>query len=158
MRWSDDSPGTASHFAIAYRVASPGALREPNESSWGHVLGFDTVPSANTLVRWVDENAFAPIVRARPGPTFGRPVRHGVAPIDYGPVLPLMPFGFPLAAETLPACERRCGFRSALAVSRFRLCAPRRLLHTFLSPASEELPPLSDTAPLIRVPEGLEPS
>ena len=64
---------------------------------------FCTVPSANTLVRWEDENAFAPIVRARPDPTFGRPVRHGVAPIDYGPVLLLMPFGSRLAAGTLPS-------------------------------------------------------
>ena len=48
-------------------------------------------------------NAFAPIVRARPFPTFGRPVRHGVAPIDYGPVLLLMPFGFRLTADTLPS-------------------------------------------------------
>jgi hypothetical protein len=63
----------------------------------------DTVPSANTLVRWVDENAFAPIVRARPCPTFGRPVRHGVAPIDYGPVLLRMPFRFHLAVDTLPS-------------------------------------------------------
>jgi hypothetical protein len=64
---------------------------------------FDTVPSANTLVRWVDENAFAPIVRARPDPTFGRPVRLGVAPIDYGPVLLLMPFGSHLTVDTLPS-------------------------------------------------------
>jgi hypothetical protein len=48
-------------------------------------------------------NAFASIVQARPCPTFGRPVRHGVAPIDYGPVLLLMPFGFRLAADTLPS-------------------------------------------------------
>ena len=48
-------------------------------------------------------DAFAPIVRARPGPTFGRPVRHGVAPIDYGPVLLLMPFGSRLTADTLPS-------------------------------------------------------
>jgi hypothetical protein len=48
-------------------------------------------------------NAFAPIVRARPCPTFGRPVRLGVAPIDYGPVLLLMPFGFHLAVDTLPS-------------------------------------------------------
>jgi hypothetical protein len=63
----------------------------------------DTVPSANTLVRWVDENAFASIVRARPCPTFGRPVRHGVAPIDYGPVLLRKPFGFHLTVDTLPS-------------------------------------------------------
>ena len=50
--------------------------------------------------------AFAPIVRARPGPTFGRPVRHGVAPIDYGPVLLLRPFGFHLAMDTLPSGVR----------------------------------------------------
>src|SRR4051794_31040234 len=61
----------------AYRVADPGATRGPDESSWGHVLIFRTVPPANTLIRWVDENAFAPIVRARPCPTFGRPVPHG---------------------------------------------------------------------------------
>jgi hypothetical protein len=102
-RWSDDSPSAASHFADAYRVTSPGATRELDESSWGHVLVFGTVPSANTLVRWVDENAFASIVQARPDPTFGRPVRHGVAPIDYGPVLLLMPFGFRLTADTLPS-------------------------------------------------------
>ena len=103
IRPSDDSPSTASHFADAYRVASPGATQTPDESSWGHVIVFCTVPSANTLVRWEDENAFAPIVRARPDPTLGRPVRHGVAPIDYGPVLLLMPFGFHLAVDTLPS-------------------------------------------------------
>ena len=32
------------------------------------------MPPANTLVRWVNENAFAFIVQARPCPTFGRPV------------------------------------------------------------------------------------
>src|SRR3954447_17061138 len=61
----------------AYRVADPGATRGPDESSWGHVSIFRTVPSANTLIRRVDENAFAPIVRARPCPAFGRPVHHG---------------------------------------------------------------------------------
>jgi len=62
----------------------------------------------------------------------------GVAPIDYGPVLLLMPFGFHLAMDTLPSRELRKGTR--------------------LSLASEELPPLSDMAPLIRAPEGLQPS
>jgi hypothetical protein len=37
-------------------------------------LLFRTVPSANTLVRRVNENAFASIVQARPCPAFGRPV------------------------------------------------------------------------------------
>jgi len=36
---------------------------------------FRIVPPAHTLVRWVDENAFASIVQARPCPIFGRPVR-----------------------------------------------------------------------------------
>jgi len=57
----------------------------------------------------------------------------GVAPIDYGPVLLLMPFGFHLAMDTLPS--RKIFF-----------------------PASEALPPLLDTALLIRAPEGLQPS
>jgi hypothetical protein len=44
------------------------------QSSRGHVLFFPTVPSANTLVRWVNESAFVSIVQTRPCPTFGRPV------------------------------------------------------------------------------------
>src|SRR5215467_8138690 len=48
----------------------------------------------------------------------------GVAPIDYGPVLLLMPFGFHLAMDTLPSgVATSGGFRSALAVSGFRLRA-----------------------------------
>ena len=54
-------------------------------------------------------------------------------PIDYGPVLLLMPFGFRLATDTLPSEEN-------------------------ISSASEALPPLLDTVILIRSPEGLEPS
>src|SRR5215467_14337125 len=103
-------------------------------------------------------DAFAPIVRARPFPTFGRPVRHGVAPIDYGPVLLLMPFGFRLTADTLPSESYERWLQVALGCVRLSPSCPVRVLHTFLSSASEELPPLSDTAPLIRAPEGLEPS
>jgi hypothetical protein len=48
----------------------------------------------------------------------------GVAPIDYGPVLLRMPFGFHLAMDTLPSgITTSGGFRSALAVSSFRLRA-----------------------------------
>jgi len=64
---------------LAYRSAYPGASREPCEASWGHVLLFHAVSSANTLIRWVDENAFASIVQARPCPIFGRPVHHEMA-------------------------------------------------------------------------------
>src|SRR5216683_7922975 len=56
----------------------------------------------------------------------------GVAPIDYSPVLLLMPFGFHLAMDTLPSGEPQVGgFRSALARVRLSLSCPFRLLHTF---------------------------
>src|SRR5215831_14506284 len=56
----------------------------------------------------------------------------GVAPIDYSPVLLLMPFGFHLAMDTLPSGEPQVGgFRSALAGFRLSLSCPFRLLHTF---------------------------
>ena len=76
-------------------------------------------------------NAFASILQARPCPTFGRPVRLRDSSLDYGPAVLLMPFGFHLAVDTLPSGSL---------------------------PASEALPPLLDMAPLIRAPEGLEPS
>src|SRR6266699_23774 len=57
----------------------------------------------------------------------------GVAPIDYGPVLLLMPFGFHLTMNTLP--------------SEGLLLLP-----------TTSLPPSLDMAPLIRAPEGLQPS
>ena len=47
----------------------------------------------------------------------------GVAPIDYRPILLLMPFGFQIAPDTLPSGTRATGSRSALAVSGFRLRA-----------------------------------
>src|ERR1700730_12941644 len=81
----------------------------------------------------------------------------GVAPIDYGPVLLLMPFGFHLAMDTLPSrsyCE--WWFQVHLGCIRPSPSCPFRLLHTVqLSPASEALPPLSDTMLLIRASEGL---
>lgn len=65
---------------FAYRVIYSSATRKPCEFSWGHVQIFRTVPTAHTLVRWEDENAFASIVQARPDPIFGRPVHLRVAP------------------------------------------------------------------------------
>ena len=133
-RLSDHSPGFASHFALADRVAYPGATREPCEFSWGHAQIFRTVPSANTLVRWVNENAFAPIVRARPCPTFGRPVHLRGGPHRLRP-------GTSPHALRIPSHDGHPALR--------RLTPPandgfnRRLL---------------DMAPLIRAPEGLEPS
>ena len=123
-RWSDHSTGNASHFADAYRVTSPGATREPIEFSWGHVLVFGTVPSANTLVRWVNENAFAPRVRARPCPTFGRPVRHRDCSHRLRPGTSPHALRIP-SRDGHPALRSLTsdGSRSALAVSGSRLRA-----------------------------------
>ena len=68
-------------------------------------------------------NAFAPVVRARPCPSLADLFVFGVAPIDYSPILLLMPFGFQIALDTLPSGTRATGSRSALAVSGFRLRA-----------------------------------
>jgi hypothetical protein len=121
---SDHSQGAASHFTCAYRVPSLGATRGPWEFSWGHAWVFRTVPSANTLVRWVNENAFAPIVRARPCPTFGRPVRHWGCPLRLRPgtsphTLRIPPRG----GHPVLRSPASGGFRSALAVSSFRFRA-----------------------------------
>ena len=56
-------------------------------------------------------NAFAPIVRARPNPIFGRPVHQGSPPIDYSPILLLKPFGFRIAPDTLSSDEYLVGQR-----------------------------------------------
>src|SRR5277367_5308921 len=56
-------------------------------------------------------NAFAPIVRARPIPIFGRPVHQGSPPIDYSPILLLRPFGFRIAPDTLSSDENLVGQR-----------------------------------------------
>src|SRR4029077_1329894 len=50
-------------------------------------------------------DAFAPIVRARPNPIFGRPVHQGSPPFDYSPILLLKPFGFRIAPDTLSSSE-----------------------------------------------------
>src|SRR5215472_294594 len=80
----------------------------------------------------------------------------GVAPIDYGPILLLMPFGSHLAMDTLPS-----GVLQLVAsgppwlVSGFRFRARLGFVIPSTSPAREELPPRLDMAPLIRAPEGL---
>src|SRR4029077_15308284 len=56
----------------------------------------------------------------------------GAAPIDYSPVLLLMPFGFRLAADTLPSgVLMRGGYRFALICFRLSPLCPVRRLHTF---------------------------
>jgi hypothetical protein len=103
---------------------------------------------------WIP-NAFAPILRARPFPVFGRTVHHGLAPFDYGPAVLRMPFGFRLAADTLPSgwVRPRSLSRSPdLGISStVRSLFPKLCLLQFLpypmTPASELLHPLLDTTP-----------
>ena len=97
------------------------------------MLFFRTVPSANTLVRWVNENAFASIVQARPCPTFGRPVHLRGSPHRLRP-------GTSPHALQIPSRDGHPALRRI---------AP---------PADDALPPSLDMTPLIRAPEGLKPS
>ena len=120
------------------------------------------MPSANTLVRWVDENAFAFTLQARPCPTLGRPVRLWDGSLDYSPALLRKPFGFHLAMDTLPSGRR---LRHDVSVGTFPWLSPSfptscpfRVLLIHVSPAGEALPPPLDMAPLIWAPEGLQPS
>src|SRR5262252_1426825 len=101
------TPGTPLPTSLSLIGSLPSVARGSQESSWGHAQIFRTVPSANTLVRWVNENAFAPVMRARPCPTFGRPVRPWSGLLDYGPVLLRIPFGSRLATDTLSSEARR---------------------------------------------------
>src|SRR5271166_5783103 len=122
------TPGTPLPTSLSLIGLLPSVARGFQESSWGHAQIFRTVPSANTLVRWVNENAFAPIVRARPGPTFGRPVRpwgspHRLRPGTSPHTLRIPPRdGHPVLRSTSSG-----GFRSVLLVSSFRLRALRDL-------------------------------
>src|SRR6266542_6508773 len=103
---------------------------------------FRTVPSANTLVRWVNENAFAFIVQARPCPTFGRPVHlrggpHRLRPGTSPHALRIPPRdGHPALRSTASG-----GFRFVLAVSDFRLRARLDVSIPSTSPASEACNP-----------------
>src|SRR5215469_17135318 len=85
-----------------------------------------------TLVRWLNENAFASEVQARPCPTFGRPVHrrgslHRLRP-DTSPHALRIPSrdGHPALRSTAGG-----GFRSALACFRLSLSCPFRLRYTF---------------------------
>jgi hypothetical protein len=112
------------------------------------------------LVRWVNESAFASTVQARPCPTFGRPVHrrggpHRLRPGTSPHALRIPPHDGHPALQSY--YERWLQVR--LGCFRLSLSCPFRFLHTFqLSPASEALPPPSDTIPLIRASEGLKPS
>jgi hypothetical protein len=51
-------------------------------------------------------DAFAPTVRARPNPIFGRPVQQRSPPCDYSPILLLKPFGLRITPDTLSSSEQ----------------------------------------------------
>src|SRR5450755_4160720 len=53
----------------------------------------------------------------------------GVAPIDYGPVLLLMPFGFHLAMDTLPSGNCKRWLQVRLGCVQLSPSCPFRLLH-----------------------------
>jgi hypothetical protein len=59
----------------------------------------------------------------------------GVTPIDFGPVLLLMPFGFHLTMDTLPSgVLPKKGLQIRLGCIPLSRSCPCRLLHTFLLP------------------------
>jgi hypothetical protein len=65
----------------------------------------------------------------------------GVAPIDYSPVLLLMPFGSHLAVDTLPSGNRKRRLQVRLGCVQLSPSCPFRLLHTFLSPGPRGITP-----------------
>src|SRR5215831_8820072 len=97
----------------------------------------------------------SPVLRTRPCPTFGRPVRlgfpHRLRPGTSPHALRIPPHGGHPALRSTASS----GSRSALASIQLSPSCPFRRLHTFcfLRPA-RNLPPLLDMAPLIRAPEG----
>src|ERR1700720_4044876 len=133
-----------------YRFAYPRSTRRFCHFCGGHALFFRTVPPANTLVRWVNENAFVLEVQTRPCPTLGRPVHlgfpHRLRPGTSPQALRIPPHGGHPALRS----SASGGFRSALAVSSFRL---RARLDVSIPPAFSGQrgcePRFLDMAPLI---------
>src|SRR6202008_2535045 len=73
--------------------------------------------------KWVNESAFVSIVQTRPAPPLADRFILGF-PIDYGPDVLLMLFGFLLGMDTLPSGGLLSGgFMFALGVSGFRFRA-----------------------------------
>ena len=111
---------------------------------------FCTVPSANTLVRWVNENAFVSEVQTRPCPTFGRPVHLEDCPHRLRPGTSPHALRIP-SRDGHPALRSTAsgGFRSVLACIQLSPSCPFRRLHTlhFLRPARLRTPLLGYGAP-----------
>src|SRR5208282_1940295 len=76
----------------------------------------------------------------------------GAAPIDYGPVVLLMPFGFHLAMDTLPSGVLPTALRPARNYPRFRIWRPSSGRQRDFNPpeqraAQHRLCPLLTSAP-----------
>src|SRR6516164_5543589 len=116
-------------------------------------LSRTTLPFA-TLCR------FIPAHPARPCPTFGRPVHRRGGPHRLRPGTSPHALRIP-PHNGHPALRRTAGWWLQVRLGLFPAFAFVPVWTSpYLppSPANEELPPLLDTAPLIRAPEGLEPS
>ena len=158
-RLSDYSPGIASHFASLIGLLIP--VPPGNRTSSPEVTHCSSVPCRpqTPCYRGRMSSAFASYTQARPLPLLADRFIFGVAPR-------LRPGTSPHALRIPPhgghpALRSTTSWWLQVCLGRIRLSpsCPCRHLHTFhLSPASEALPPLSDMAPLIRAPEGLEPS
>ena len=139
----------------------PTAGRERRQFSWSHIRVFRTMPPANTLVRWVDKNAFAPIVRARPCPTLGRPVHHGIAASITAWYFSAS-LSDPASRRTPCSPVALVGFGAGVGASPwpcppFPASCPFRVLLARTTGRRGVTPPL-DMTPPIRASEGLEPS
>ena len=146
-RRTADRASLATSLALIGSAYS-GATRRLCQFSRGHVLSFRTVPSAITLVRLVNENAFVSEVQTRPCPTFGRPVHLGF-PHRLRPGTSPHAFQIP-SRDGHPALRSTAssGSSSALAVSSFRLRARLDVSIPFSGQRGCE-PRFLDMAPLI---------
>src|SRR5215469_5999477 len=98
------------------------------------------------------------MVRARPNPPLADRFIAG-SPFDYGPELLLMPFRFHLAMDTLPSGDCKWWLQVRLGCIRLSSSCLFRLLHTFHFSCQRGFQTrFSDTALLVRTPEGLQPS
>src|SRR5271166_2311541 len=78
-------------------------------------------------------NAFASIVQARPCPTFGRPVRHGVAPSTTARYFSAYPSDSASRRTPCPPKHAERWLQVGLGCIRLSPSCPFRRLHTFLS-------------------------
>src|SRR5215472_4874155 len=103
------SPPTSDRASLAVSLALIGSLTPvppADSASPPEVTPCSSLPCRpHTLVRWVNENAFASIVQARPCPTFGRPVHLRGSPHR------LQPATSPHALQ-IPPCDGHPALRS----------------------------------------------